>query len=122
MNQNRGSMQVTSLNGSEQELFNGALDVAVTLAASKNEQHKGLGQIIAGLCAIINKHSDQIPWIAPYVDPIELGKSYLVWTNGREYGDNHIHLWPAPMITHNLRPEITRGKILFIAKVTEPIQ
>lgn len=43
------------LSQTEQELFDGALDVGVQLAMSEHEQHKALGQIIAGLCAIIYK-------------------------------------------------------------------
>ena len=39
-------------------MLDGGLDVAVQLAMSEHEQHKGLGQIIAGLCAIIIKYTD----------------------------------------------------------------
>lgn len=43
------------LTSDERELFDRSLDVAVQLALSEHEQHKGLGQIIAGLAAIINR-------------------------------------------------------------------
>ena len=64
--------------------------------------------------------SHKIPWRKPKDVEIQIGKMYLVWTNGQEWRDNHIHLWPAPMVSHNLKPEIIRGKILWIAEVTEP--
>lgn len=44
-----------TLTEAEQELFDSALNVSLELAMSEHEQHKGLGQIIAGLCAIIYK-------------------------------------------------------------------
>jgi len=43
----------------ENEMFDGALDVAVQLAKSENDQHKALGQIIAGLCAIIARREPE---------------------------------------------------------------
>jgi hypothetical protein len=46
------------LTDAEHEMLDGALDVATQLAMSEHEQHKGLGQIIAGLCAIIIKYTD----------------------------------------------------------------
>ena len=44
-----------SMTDEEHEFFDGALDMAVEFAKSEDEQTKGLGQIIAGLCAIIEK-------------------------------------------------------------------
>jgi hypothetical protein len=44
------------LNSTEQEMFVGALNVAVELRDAEHEQHRNLGSIIAGLCAIINKY------------------------------------------------------------------
>ncbi len=46
-----------TLDRHEEDLLDGALDVAVQLAASENEQHKNLGRIIGGLCAIIHKRT-----------------------------------------------------------------
>lgn len=47
--------ETIKLTEQEEQMLDGALDVAVQLAASEHEQHKALGQIIAGVCAIINK-------------------------------------------------------------------
>jgi hypothetical protein len=44
------------LNSTEQEMFVGALNVAVELRGAEHEQHRNLGSIIVGLCAIINKY------------------------------------------------------------------
>ncbi len=44
------------LNDIEREMFAGALNIAVELTAAKHEQHRHLGSIVMGLCAIINKH------------------------------------------------------------------
>jgi hypothetical protein len=51
-------MKKPKLSPTELDMFAGALSVAVDLAMSPNEQHKQLGAIIAGLCAIINKIAD----------------------------------------------------------------
>jgi hypothetical protein len=51
----------------------------------------------------------------------ESGSWYLVWSNGREWGDHHIHLWSAPMLKHHLGHEIVRGKPLWVAKIVDPI-
>ena len=43
------------LNNVEREMFVGALNVAIELRDAEHEQHRNLGAIVAGLCAIINK-------------------------------------------------------------------
>jgi len=53
---------------------------------------------------------------------VEIGATYLVRTNGAEWRDNDLHLWPAPLLTHHMRPEITRGRPVWVAKVTDPVE
>lgn len=57
----------------EEKMFDGALDVAVNLARSENEQHKGLGQIIAGVCAIIHRRvpDTEMPAVPLVAEPME---------------------------------------------------
>ena len=50
------------------------------------------------------------------------GQMWLVKTNGKECGDNHFHLVPAPMLLHWLKPEMIRGRVLYAALVTDPDQ
>ncbi len=50
----------------------------------------------------------------------EVGKFYLVHTDGAEWGDSHTQLWPAPMLEHALRPQVVRGRPLWVAEVTDP--
>ncbi len=55
---------------------------------------------------------------------VRLGTHWLAWTDGARWGDNHFHLWPAPMLTRALWPpsgvEIVRGRVLYAALVTDP--
>lgn len=44
------------LNDTEREMLVGALNVGVQLSEAEHEQHRNLGSIVLGLCAIINKH------------------------------------------------------------------
>lgn len=59
-------------------------------------------------------------WIKAEEVKIENGNYYLVRTNGREYGDHDLHLWPAPLLERHMRPEIVRGRPVWVALVTEP--
>ena len=50
----------------------------------------------------------------------ERGCWYLVKTNGAEWRDHDLHLWPAPLFEHHMRPEIIRGRPIWVAKVIDP--
>jgi hypothetical protein len=50
----------------------------------------------------------------------EYGKWYVVWTNGQEWHDHHIHLYPGTMLAHYLKPDMVRGRPLWVAEVTDP--
>ena len=54
------TMRPWELSDMENELVDGALNAAVDLAESKNEQFRGLAQIIGGLCAIIHRRTAAI--------------------------------------------------------------
>lgn len=47
--------ETIELSDNERQMFDGALNISVELALSDHEQHKNLGKIIAGVCAIIYK-------------------------------------------------------------------
>jgi hypothetical protein len=50
----------------------------------------------------------------------EYGKWYVVWTNGQEWHDPHIYIYPAILLDHYLKPDMVRGKPLWVAEVTDP--
>jgi hypothetical protein len=51
------------------------------------------------------------------------GEMWLVWTNGCDWNDLHILLWPAALLERRLKdPNIVRGKVRFAALVTDPTE
>lgn len=51
---------------------------------------------------------------------IDNSADYLVQTNGNEWRDQDRFVWPGIRVRHMMRPEIVRGRPVWIAKVTEP--
>lgn len=51
----------------------------------------------------------------------EWGAMYLVKTNAGEWRDNDLYFWPAPLLERAMKPEIVRGRPIWVAKVTDPI-
>ena len=64
--------------------------------------------------------AQHMQWKQPSELKITRGRMYLVKTNGAEWRDNNLHLWPAPMVELALKWDIIRGEVLWIAEVTEP--
>lgn len=51
---------------------------------------------------------------------IEDRKYYLVKTNGGEWRDVDLKLMPGVMLRHYLKPNIVRGRPIWVAEVNEP--
>lgn len=45
---------------------------------------------------------------------------YIVKTNGAEWRDNDLFVWRGWQLKHNIRPEMVRGRPIWIAKITDP--
>lgn len=77
-------------------------------------------QIIAALEVIKQRAECAMTWVdARTIEP-ELGKYYIVKTNGNEWRDFDLHLWPAPILAARLCEHIVRGKPMWVAEITEP--
>lgn len=53
---------------------------------------------------------------------IDLGAFYLVKDNGGEWRDFDLSILKGPIVTYRLRPEIVRGRPVWIAKITNPME
>ena len=56
-------------------------------------------------------------WTRPDQIEIEDKQEYLVQTNGGEWRDVSLRMMPGIMLKHFMRPEVVRGKPLWIAKI-----
>lgn len=59
-------------------------------------------------------------WIAAADAKPKIGEYYVVKTNGGEWRDCDLMIMPAPLLRNYMRPEIVRGRPLFVALVTDP--
>lgn len=51
---------------------------------------------------------------------IEDHTMYLVKTNGSEWRDGDLFIWPGVMVKNRMRPEIVRGRPTHISIITKP--
>jgi len=59
-------------------------------------------------------------WIAAEDARPKDGEMYVVKTNGADWSDCDLFIWPAPLLRAYMKPEIVRGRPLFVALVTNP--
>lgn len=53
---------------------------------------------------------------------IEPNEEYLVRTNGWEWNDTHLFVWPGVMVSKRMEPQIIRGRPQWLAKINNPKQ
>jgi hypothetical protein len=59
-------------------------------------------------------------WIDPMIDGVVEDAWYLVQTNGMEWRDHDLFIWPGLMVAMKLRPDYVRGRPILVARINRP--